>query len=203
MMQIEIRDYNDIGNYLRDVRESHRLDVREIAQQLNIRAKYLVALESGQLSDIPGKVYARGYLQNYAEYLGLDKHEIAEAFDRVQANPKQVKYFVPEPTERNYQPGMLMVGSAIGVVLLIYLYWYSTHKEVINPPVHEMVSPVPERLLNPLAAETALAEGQFGPPIPVELIPADAAAQKPATVEGAAPPAAAPNVLPWQQKTGQ
>ena len=221
-MQFEVRDYNDIGSYLRDVRESHRLDVRDIAQHLNIRAKYLVALENGTLGDIPGKVYARGYLQNYAEYLGLDKNEIAEAFDRVQATQKQVKYFVPEPTARSYQPGMLMVGSAIGVVFLIYLYWYSTHKEVLNPPAHEMVSPVPERLLNPLAAESQLPEGQFGPPIPAELVPApgtettlspDATAPATATPEAATTPAAktpaaaptttAPTALPWQKKQGQ
>ena len=130
-MQIEVRDYNDIGSYLRDIRESHKLDIRDVAQQLNIRAKYLVALETGSLHEIPGKVYVRGYLQNYAAYLGLNKNEVAEAYDRLGSEARQVKYFVPEPTSRSYQPGMLMVGLAIGVVVLIYMYWYSTHKDAI------------------------------------------------------------------------
>jgi cytoskeleton protein RodZ len=148
-MQVELNSFEDIGDYLREVRESLALDTRDIGQRLNIRAKYLEALERGAIAEIPGKVYARGYLQNYAEFLGIDKDEIADAFDRLNGGGTKVHYFVPEPTERHYQPGMLVVAVALIVVTAIYYYWYKNHN-VSEPPEYQRVSPVPERLIDPI-----------------------------------------------------
>lgn len=148
-MQVEINSYKDIGDYLRQVRESLDLNLRDIGQQLNIRAKYLEALEQGELHVMPGKVYARGYLLHYAEYLGIDREEIAEAFDRTDGSSSKVRYFVPEPTSRSYQPGMLIVGCALAVVLVVYYMWYQNHDRPVMPD-YDMVSPVPERLLDPV-----------------------------------------------------
>lgn len=153
-MQVEVNSYHDIGDYLREVRESLNLDLRNIGQQLNIRPKYLVALEEGKIDVMPGKVYARGYLMNYAEYLGLDKDELAEAFDRMGEAGKP-RYYVPEPTGRNYQPGMVIVGLALVVVLAAYYFWYQNHNPVV-PPDYERVSPVPERLLDPVVDEAGM-----------------------------------------------
>lgn len=156
-MQVEINSYADIGDYLREVRESLGLDTRDIGMRLNIRAKYLDALEEGRIDALPGKIYARGYLQNYAEFLGIDKEEIAEAFDRLSGGGARMQYFVPEPTERNYQPGMVVVGVAIIAVLSVYYYWY-THHYASVPPDYLRVSPVPERLLDPIVEEPVIQE---------------------------------------------
>ena len=150
-MQVEIRQYSDIGHYLSEARESLQMDIRDAATSLNIRAKYLVALEQGDLAVMPGKIYARGYLQTYAEFLGLDKDEVMEAFDRVDPEKKETRYFTPEPTSSNYQPGTILVGIALVAVFLIYFYWYSTHKSALVEAPYEVVAPVPERLINPLA----------------------------------------------------
>lgn len=156
-MQVELHSYSDIGDYLREVRESLGLDTREVGQRLNIRAKYLAALEEGKIEVMPGKTYARGYLQNYAEFLGLDKDGIAAAFDRVNGGGGKVRYFVPEPTSRNYQPGMLVVGVALVVVLGVYYYWYNNHHAVVVPD-YQRVSPVPERLIDPIVDEPGMQE---------------------------------------------
>lgn len=150
-MQIDIQSYKDLGQALREVRSSMQLDPRDVAQQLHIRAKYLTALEDGDIEVMPGKVYARGYLRQYAEFLGLNADEVTEAFDKVGTGQRHVKYFVPEPTSRNYQPGVLLVVIALAAVALVYLYWYRANNHNILPPDHEMVAPVPERLLNPVA----------------------------------------------------
>lgn len=155
-MHVELNSYEDIGAYLREVRESLGFDTRDIGQSLNIRAKYLTALEEGKIDVMPGKTYARGYLRNYAEYLGLDKEGISEAFDRLNSGGK-MRYFVPEPTERNYQPGMLVVGMALVAVLGIYYYWYNSH-HVTVPPDYQRVSPVPERLVDPVIDEPGMQE---------------------------------------------
>ena len=43
-----------------------------------IRVPYLQALEADDLSVLPSPVQARGYLRNYAEFLGLDFESILE-----------------------------------------------------------------------------------------------------------------------------
>lgn len=198
-MQVEVNSYKDIGDYLREVRESLNLDARDIGQQLNIRPKYLLALEEGKIEVMPGKVYARGYLMNYAEYLGLDKDELAEAFDRM-GDESRVRYFVPEPTGRNYQPGLLIVGLALLAVLMVYYYWYRNHNHVIAPD-YERVSPVPERLLDPVINDSVLENDDLyiDPMLPPDSsVQGDENAAAQGTVQGAAQaePAAQPEPAP-------
>lgn len=172
-MQVDINSYHDIGDYLREVRESLGLDVRRIGHELNIRAKYLVALEEGKIDVMPGKVYARGYLMHYAEYLGLNKNEIAEAFDRMGDDAK-MRFFVPEPTSRNYQPGLIVVGLAALVTLVVYYYWYKNHN-IVNARDYDMVSPVPERLLDPILADPVM---QYNDDMYVDpMLPSDSSLQ--------------------------
>lgn len=221
-MQVQVNSYQDIGAYLREVRESLGYHTRDIAHQLNIRAKYLVALEEGAIEVMPGKVYARGYLQNYAEYLGLDKEEIAEAFDRMGEGGK-VRYFVPEPTGHNYQPGMTIVGLALVIVASVYYFWYQNHEAPV-PRDYEMVSPVPERLLDPIIEEPEAqenddlfvnptepqdntrqrdsdAELQMGPPAPEP--PAPETAKQPEAAVVTPAPAPAPQKQTKKQTQSQ
>lgn len=186
-MQIEIHSYKDVGQVLRDMRLHLKLEPREVAQQLHIRAKYLIALEEGILADLPGKVYARGYLRQYAEFLGLNAEEIATAFDRVQAGEHNIKYFVPEPTNRVYQPGFLLILIAFSAMALVYVYWYQTHKEIM-PPDYEMVAPVPERLLTPVVPEDdGLMDGEE--PLPSDALEEHEAFSNPLAVDATLPEA--------------
>jgi len=72
--------YIDIGKYLKDVRESLNLSVEQIAADLNIRARYLTAIEEHNLGELPSGVYLLGYVKNYAKYLSLDHEKLAKAY---------------------------------------------------------------------------------------------------------------------------
>lgn len=50
----------------------------EVEVATRIRQKYLSALESEEWHMLPGEVVGRGFLRNYADYLGLDAQEIME-----------------------------------------------------------------------------------------------------------------------------
>ena len=71
-------DRQTVGERLRDAREVRGLDLYRVERDTKIRHKYLVALEAGDYADLPGDVYARGFLRNYATYLGLDPDEVIE-----------------------------------------------------------------------------------------------------------------------------
>ena len=147
-MQVELASFAEIGAYLRDVREAIGMDVKEVGQQLNIRPKYLEAIEAGKLEVLPGKTYARGYMKNYAEWLGVPPSDIVSAFDRCNRGGGNVRYFVPEPTEKHYQPGIMVVLIALALIGGVYVYWLKNHNEVVVPD-RMPVTPVPDRLLDP------------------------------------------------------
>lgn len=67
-----------IGQRLKAAREAQRLTLEQAFEATRIRVVYLRALEEDDLSVMPSPVQARGYLRNYAEYLGLDLNRLLE-----------------------------------------------------------------------------------------------------------------------------
>jgi len=91
-----------IGQQLKAARESKQLELEKIFEATRIRVVYLQALEADDYSAMPSPVQARGYLRNYAEYLGLDIDKLldelrstAEPLDRVMGPADEVDS-VPE-----------------------------------------------------------------------------------------------------------
>jgi cytoskeletal protein RodZ len=67
-----------LGALLRERREAMGVTLAEVEVATRIRQKYLSALESEEWHLLPGEVVGRGFLRNYADYLGLDPQEIME-----------------------------------------------------------------------------------------------------------------------------
>ncbi len=61
-----------LGEVLRLARERKGVDLYRAERDTKIRAKHLEALENGDYAELPGAVYTKGFLRNYAVYLGLD-----------------------------------------------------------------------------------------------------------------------------------
>jgi len=71
----------EIGKTLRSARENQGITLEFAEQETKIRKKYLVALEQENFDIIPGKVYVRGFLRNYARFLGIDGEELVSSYD--------------------------------------------------------------------------------------------------------------------------
>lgn len=67
------------GAVLSRERGARSLSLERIAAATRIRRRYLEALEEWRLEDLPGPVYARGYLRAYAEHLELDPRPLLAA----------------------------------------------------------------------------------------------------------------------------
>ncbi len=67
-----------IGAALRERREAMGVTLAEAEVATRIRQKYLAALEADEWQLLPGEVVGRGFLRNYATYLGLEPTEIIE-----------------------------------------------------------------------------------------------------------------------------
>lgn len=124
----------ELGQWLREAREAKGLSLSQAEEATRIRQKYLAALESGVQEDLPGDVPTRGFLRNYATYLGLNADEAMRRLGQPQSQvaqiakdaeqtmgPRAVDYRPIEFTLYNQSPltaRWLTIGLAIGIVLV-------------------------------------------------------------------------------------
>lgn len=69
---------HELGGVLRERREAMGASLAEVEAATRIRQKYLAAMESDDWHLLPGEIVGRGFLRNYATYLGLDPTELVE-----------------------------------------------------------------------------------------------------------------------------
>lgn len=125
----------EIGQLLRDSREQLGLSHSEIERATHIRTRYLEALENGDLGSLPSPVQARGFLRNYAAFLGLDADQLLLRFtDQLEGSrhrPATARGASPptsEPTMvHRRRPAWLssdlLVAVTISLVVLVVLFW--------------------------------------------------------------------------------
>lgn len=92
-----------LGQRLRAAREAKGVSLAEVERATRIRAKFLEAFEQDDFSGLPSETQARGFLRNYAEYLGLDAAELLANFDsgrrrKIKLGPTQPRRVAPSPT---------------------------------------------------------------------------------------------------------
>jgi hypothetical protein len=71
----------EIGTSLREARRQRGLDLEAAQRALRIRRRYLEALEAERFDQLPGDVYARGFLREYADFLGLESSLYLQEYD--------------------------------------------------------------------------------------------------------------------------
>ncbi len=73
-------DPASFGIWLRRQREAREVGLREIAERTKISLRYLEALEENRFALLPAPVFARGFLREYARYVGLNPDEVVNHF---------------------------------------------------------------------------------------------------------------------------
>ena len=74
------------------MRESRGISLEQINKDTKIRIKYLEAIESGELSKIPGgEVYIKGFLSSYGEAIGLDSDQIIQQYKNIAQSEEKKK----------------------------------------------------------------------------------------------------------------
>lgn len=69
-----------VGYTLRQERERQNLSIEDIEQGTSIRALYIEAIENGEYDKLPGTVYTKGFIKNYAKFLNLDADAMVKEF---------------------------------------------------------------------------------------------------------------------------
>jgi cytoskeletal protein RodZ len=95
---------HSLGDWLRQRREELGISLEQAATDTRIRIRYLEALESESFDALPDPIVGRGFLRNYAVYLGLDPKEASDRFTEKVAPPQPESLSVEGPTPFTAEP---------------------------------------------------------------------------------------------------
>jgi len=76
---------DELGHILREARETKGLSLEQVQEETRINATYLAAMENGEYAVLPSPVHVRGFLRNYARFLGLDPQPLLERYSQSQS----------------------------------------------------------------------------------------------------------------------
>lgn len=126
----------EIGERLREARESKGLSLESLQETTKIQKRYLQAIEKNEFQVLPGKFYTRAFIREYASAVGLDPEVVMEEhkgelptfdeestvqYSRVQRTKKEATQ-KSGPSSR-VLPTILTVGLIIGLIFVIWLVW--------------------------------------------------------------------------------
>jgi cytoskeleton protein RodZ len=211
-----------LGDMLRDAREARGVSLTEAERETKIRAKYIQALEDDNLAGLPGPVYARGFLRNYAQFLGLDPQEVIDLFEE-QSQPTRNKIraargertvekrgkqqekisihpLSPEPIDTRVRYGSSYIAvSLLAIPLIILFYFVYSVWGANRSPNLPVPTPRPPTLTPiPIPTEFVAGPGTGAfntPTVPVVVPPVDVAATQ-AVATAAALALISPTPLP-------
>jgi cytoskeletal protein RodZ len=129
------KETKNIGGRLKTERENKGLSVDDVARDINMARKYIIALEAEDFSQFPAETYLLGFLKNYGEYLGLDVKELISLYRilKIQEQPVPVEQLLHSPIDAS----RMVAGILIAVIVLALLggsvYYFLLRPEKDNP----------------------------------------------------------------------
>ena len=128
-----------VGEFLREARQGRNLSVEDLSSSLRIGKEQLIALESGNESALPEKVFIRAMVRRIAEKLNLDTSFILEELNERKDNePKPSPVIKKKNTRKNknFNPFIFIILSgALGLFTSIMLLKYiqKGQNDSLNP----------------------------------------------------------------------
>src|SRR5690625_4891599 len=121
-----------IGDILKEAREEQGLTLDDIQEATKIQKRYLVAIEQDDFHALPGRFYARAFIKEYAQAVGLDPSIVLESFDEksIQVEEEEtVQYTRRDRTKQarekgsyilSFLPTIIVVILVIGIIFVAY-----------------------------------------------------------------------------------
>ena len=128
-----------VGEFLREARQGRNLSVEDLSSSLRIGKEQLIALESGDESALPEKVFIRAMVRRIAEKLNLDTSFILEELNEKKKNEPKPRRVIKKNNTRknnNFNPFIIVILSgALGLFTSIMLlkYLQKGQNDSVNP----------------------------------------------------------------------
>lgn len=166
-----------LGDILRAEREKQGASFKDVEKATSIRALYIQAIEEGNYSILPGEVYLKGFIRNYANFLGLNGQEMVDLYRQSQ-QPEPVAPAEPAKKERKKREKgdsgsgskkwliaavvVLLLGGAAGLAL----FSLNSPAPIAPPPTPQTQSRQPLQPTPPAPATPQTPQGTQAPAPP-------------------------------------
>lgn len=160
------------GQFLKNRREEKGISLEEAAQETRIKLNYLRAFEEDDLDSLPEPAYRKGFLHNYAQFLGIEELEEQYQQEQLLAN------LLPEEKEEKKhllkKKGVLLLSGLLLISVASLFLYYSLNtpspraikhipKDDIIPQKEMVLVPLPKEILElELEKEKVLIEKEQG-----------------------------------------
>lgn len=151
-------DHTDlpVGEILRRTRVHYNQSIEDVAGFMRIRASQLDAIERGDLDQLPGRVYAIGYVRTYSEYLGLDGEKMIQLFKQQSIGKTQKpELHFPVAASESKAPNISLIIVSLAALVLIIGVWMVLGASGGREP--ENVTDIPNVPADMRVADTAAA----------------------------------------------
>jgi cytoskeleton protein RodZ len=109
------------GENLRRERELRGIDLREMADATKISIRFLQALEQDRVDILPGGIFPRAFVRQYAKYLGLDPERLVAEFVYAhggETTPRKDPR-APVRVDQGAPRGLIIAGVVLGLLGLV------------------------------------------------------------------------------------
>jgi len=183
-----------VGDILRRERLKRNLQLDAISRELKISPKFLEAIEADEFEKLPGGVFAKSFVRQYARLLGLDEDELAAEVQRIMEPPavlaqhgepalKETRVDIPVPRMESWQsvgdkqrfawnsplPALALVVVVMMVCSGVYAWWQRQRVPVsahVEAPVAVEPPPAPAPQQQPAPAPAGALETAQAPSVP-------------------------------------
>jgi len=115
-----------------------------VEADIKIRHKYLEAMENEDFGILPGRVYVKGFLKNYARYLGLDADDILSLYQsQYPAEEEQESVEIQEQhtpgkgNRRFLSAGLIIAGIIFVAAVFATLPLFKNGEGLNRPPASQ------------------------------------------------------------------
>jgi hypothetical protein len=153
------------GENLRRERELRGVSLREIADATKISVRFLRALEEDRLDVLPGGLFPKAFVRQYARHLGLDTERYVAEFLYVGGERPALSSPAPPPAPQPVSRGLVFFGVVVAVGVLLSLKLGGAPEGAAPPVVAQPQAPLasaPEpsdRVEPPLATAVSTPDG--------------------------------------------
>ena len=132
-----VSNMRTVASILKKVREQKGLTLEQAHQDLKIHPRFLQALEEGTYEVFSSPVHLKGFLKNYAGYLGLDVEQILAFWRREYDEEKGQKRnleITPLNTSFSVTPGLVAAVFTVILVSSCFLYLSFAYRSFAEAP---------------------------------------------------------------------
>lgn len=153
-----------VGEILRRTRVHYGLSFSDVERALRIRESLIKAIEENDSENLPGRVYAIGFVRSYSEYLGFDGHQVVQLYKQQSQDKPQTPSDLNFPVAANetQMPSKWILGGSLAILLLALSGWgvFATGQ---NDTAHEI--PAVEEVFAPEISAADITENVEDAPL--------------------------------------